>query len=281
MEPMWWLLWWNVVAVVGVWSVQSGWRQPRPGVSVALERLTAPVGGRPGRMDVVRQRVRLLPWSLDDIGLRLIDQSADRYVLAGLGRGAQSLVVSGIGAIALAVAGVLPPVLVPVVTAVAVVGAVAFYLAQCNAEASAARQAIRHELSAYLDVVAMLLSGDSGYEGALRQAADTGDGQLFRELRRRMHDTTRSGRSLVEVLEQTGEWFGVDEIVQVSTTLTISAAEGAPVARSLAASCSSLRAALSAEQETEARLRTSRLTLPLVSMALMFMAVVIYPALAS
>ncbi len=280
MDPVWWLLWWTVVAATGVWSFQSGWSQPRPSVSVALERLTSPACGRPGRMDVVRQRVRLLPWSLDDIGLRLIDQSADRYALDALRRAAQSLLITGVGAVALAVAGVLPPVLVPLVMVVGVVGAVVLYLAQCNAEASAARQAIRHELSAYLDVVAMLLSGDSGYEGALRQAADTGDGQLFRELRRRMHDTTRTGRSLVEVLEQTGEWFGVDEIGQVSATLTISASEGAPVARSLAASCSSLRAALSAEQETEARLRTSRLTLPLVSMALIFMAVVIYPALA-
>lgn len=280
MDPVRWLVWWTAVAAAGVWVFQRGWSQPRPSVSEAIGQLAVRAGGRAGRMDVIGQRMRLLPWSLDDVGLRLIDQSADRYVLGALRRAAQSLLVAGVVAVAMAAAGVLPPVLVPAVMVMGVVAAVVLYLARCNAEASAARHAIRHELSAYLDVVAMLLSGDSGYEGALRQAADTGDGQLFVELRRRMQDTTRTGRSLVEVLEQTGEWFGVDEIGQVSATLAISAAEGAPVARSLAASCSSLRAVLAAEQETEARLRTSRLTLPLVSMALIFMAVVIYPALA-
>jgi hypothetical protein len=36
---------------------------------------------------------------------------------------------------------------------------------------------------------------------------------------------------------------------------------------------------LATEQESEARLRTSRLTAPIVGMALIFMALVIYPAL--
>ena len=40
-----------------------------------------------------------------------------------------------------------------------------------------------------------------------------------------------------------------------------------------------LRSTLAAEQEAEARLRTSRLTAPIVGMALVFMALVIYPAL--
>ena len=52
-----------------------------------------------------------------------------------------------------------------------------------------------------------------------------------------------------------------------------------PVARTLAAKCATLRSALATEQEAEARLRTSRLTTPIVGMALIFMALVIYPAL--
>ena len=59
----------------------------------------------------------------------------------------------------------------------------------------------------------------------------------------------------------------------------LSSAEGAPVARTLAAKCSTLRSTLATEQESEARLRTSRLTAPIVGMALIFMALVIYPAL--
>ena len=61
--------------------------------------------------------------------------------------------------------------------------------------------------------------------------------------------------------------------------LSGNAGEGAPVARTLAAKCATLRTALSTEQESEARLRTSRLTTPVVGMALIFMALVMYPAL--
>ena len=55
---------------------------------------------------------------------------------------------------------------------------------------------------------------------------------------------------------------------------------GAPVARSLTAKCATLRAALAAEQEAEARVRTGRITVPLVGMSLLIMTAVIYPALA-
>jgi hypothetical protein len=73
--------------------------------------------------------------------------------------------------------------------------------------------------------------------------------------------------------------LGLDELEQVAATAALSAAEGAPVARTLSAKCATLRMALATEQESEARLRTSRLTTPIVGMALIFMALVIYPAL--
>ena len=65
----------------------------------------------------------------------------------------------------------------------------------------------------------------------------------------------------------------------MAATATLSAAEGAPVARSLAAKCSTLRSTLAAEQEADARVRTDKVTPPLVAMALLFMALIIYPAL--
>ena len=53
---------------------------------------------------------------------------------------------------------------------------------------------LRFQLSAYLDVVTMLLAGNSGHEGALEQAAQAGDGRLFIELRRRMREVGRDGQ---------------------------------------------------------------------------------------
>jgi Flp pilus assembly protein TadB len=145
--------------------------------------------------------------------------------------------------------------------------------------ASAARTDLRYQVSAYLDVVTMLLAGNSGYEGALQQAAQAGDGRLFVELRRRMRESGARGASLTDALRRTGEDLGLDELRQIAATAALSAAEGAPVARTLASKCATLRSALATEQESEARLRTSRLTTPIVGMALIFMGLVIYPAL--
>ncbi len=171
-------------------------------------------------------------------------------------------------------------VFVPV--ALALVGLVAGPLAVDSAVAERARDVqtdLRFQLSAYLDVVTMLLAGNSGHEGALEQAARAGDGRLFVELRRRMREVGATGRSLVEALSTTADDLGLVELQQVAATTALSSAEGAPVARTLAAKCSTLRSTLATEQESEARLRTSRLTAPIVGMALIFMALVIYPAL--
>jgi hypothetical protein len=138
---------------------------------------------------------------------------------------------------------------------------------------------LRHQLGAYLDMVTMLLAGNSGYEGALDQAARAGDGLLFRELRRRMREVATTGHSLVGALELVADDYGIVELEQVAATATLSAAEGAPVARSLSAKCSTLRSTLAAEQEAAARVRTDKVTPPLVGMALLFMALIIYPAL--
>ena len=157
--------------------------------------------------------------------------------------------------------------------------------ATCSSTAQVAERArdvqtdLRFQLSAYLDVVTMLLAGNSGHEGALEQAAQAGDGRLFVELRRRMREVGATGRSLVEALSTTADELGLVELQQVAATTALSSAEGAPVARTLAAKCSTLRSTLATEQESEARLRTSRLTAPIVGMALIFMALVIYPAL--
>ena len=146
-------------------------------------------------------------------------------------------------------------------------------------EAADTRSDLRYQVSAYLDVVTMLLAGNTGYESALEQAAHAGDGRLFLELRRRMRESGTRGSSLTDALQRTGSELGLEELEQVAATAALSAAEGAPVARTLAARCATLRGALSTEQESEARLRTSRLTSPIVGMALIFMALVMYPAL--
>jgi tight adherence protein C len=141
------------------------------------------------------------------------------------------------------------------------------------------RRDLRYQLSAYLDVVTMLLAGNAGNEGALRQAALAGDGRLFVELRRHIRIAEAANRSLVSALTQLGEELELHELQAVGASAELGTTAGAPVARSLAAKCATLRSALASEQEAEARVRTGKITVPLVGMSLLIMAAVIYPAL--
>jgi tight adherence protein C len=283
-----WLVLASAVLCLGTWLIASGWAQPRPTVWQAVQHLRRPgvdqrvttdsgIVGRVGA--TVRRRS---DWSdawaqpLRLIG-RPVDVHVGLLVLAALVGLALPSLVLGV----LQVAGVVSiGVWIPAAFALAL-AALSPLLVHSDAMTRSADVAVdlRHQLGAYLDMVTMLLAGNTGYEGALDQAARAGDGLLFRELRRRMREVAATGQSLVRALELVADDYGIVELEQVAATATLSASEGAPVARSLSAKCSTLRSTLAAEQEAAARVRNDKITPPLVGMALLFMALIIYPAL--
>jgi tight adherence protein C len=280
----------SIVFCAGAWLASSGWRQPRPRLDRAmahLRRTGSPRSPRdaPGVTVSIGSFVerhgggaRTRGWTQP---LRLVGRSVETHlgylVLAALGGFAIPAVVLGVlqalGQVSL---GIWIPASLSLVGAI-----VAPLLVHSTTMAASADVTLdlRHQLGAYLDMVTMLLAGNTGYEGALDQAARAGDGLLFRELRRGMREAGATGQSLVRALERVADDYGIVELEQVAATATLSAAEGAPVARSLSAKCSTLRSTLGAEQEADARVRNDKVTPPLVAMALLFMALIIYPAL--
>ena len=142
------------------------------------------------------------------------------------------------------------------------------------------RRDLRYQLSAYLDVVTMLLAATSATRARSDRPRQAGDGRLFVELRHRIVIAETSNRSLVSALGRLGDDLQLIELQQIAASASLAASAGAPVARSLAAKCATLRSTRSsAEQETEARVRTGKITVPLVGMSVLIMAAVIYPAL--
>lgn len=285
----------TIVGVGGLTLAASGWLQSTPSISRMAHHLARRSGrdSPPGATGpTARWTGRLGSAALESVGsarglfpshaqLALVGRAPEQHALWLVGSAVGgfvapfALVALGqrTGVIGL---GWFAPLAVAVL--VAAIAPVALHTVTLEkAEQEAAN--LRYQVSAYLDVVTMLLAGNTGYEGALEQAAHAGDGRLFAELRRRMRESGARGASLTDALGRTGRELGLDELEQVAATAALSAAEGAPVARTLAAKCATLRATLATEQETEARLRTSRLTGPIVGMALIFMALVIYPAL--
>lgn len=291
MSPLGMIIVTSLAAVGAVGLVATGWMQERPSLDRAVAQLR-----RPGQLGPSEPTPGLVPrlgravvriggpdavFLPPSVSLRLAGRPRDIHAAYLLVAALGGAVVPLLLLVALQLRGVVPlGVHLPVAAALA--GAVLAPLVVHSQVVERAREVridLRYQLSAYLDVVTMLLAGNSGHEGALEQAAHAGDGRLFRELRRRMREAGASGRSLVEALDQAGRELGLVELRQVAATASLSAAEGAPVARTLAAKCATLRSTLASEQESEARLRTSRLTPPLVGMSLIFMALVIYPAL--
>ena len=279
----------SLLCVGGVCLAVSGWLQPAPSLARTLRHLRrpSPVAGEGAAGDErslgwVAARLGRFPALLPDvIQLRLVGRSLERHT-AHLASAVVAGVLAPVVLISLLqLAGVADlSWFVPCALSLccAAVGALIVHLTTIE-RAALVRTDLRYQLSAYLDVVTMLLAGNSGYEGALEHASGAGDGRLFYEVRRAMRESAARGASLTEALRQAGVDLGLDELEQVAATAALSAAEGAPVARTLAAKCATLRTALATEQESEARLRTSRLTTPTVGMALIFMALVIYPAL--
>ncbi len=281
----------TAIGVAGVLLAVGGLMQPAPPLSRVLAHLdrragSSPAGATaagPGRAATrltqwVQTHPRLLP---SESELQLVGRSVEQHVV-WLALAAVAGLVGPPAVLALLQAGGLVSLgwYVPAAAAVAfaAVGPLLVHTVTVE-DAASKRSDLRYQVSAYLDVVTMLLAGNTGYEGALEQAAHAGDGRLFHELRRRMRESGARGASLTDALHRTGRELGLDELEQIAATAALSAAEGAPVARTLSAKCATLRAALSTEQESEARLRTSRLTTPIVGMALIFMGLVIYPAL--
>jgi hypothetical protein len=283
----------SLVSVAAVWLIVSGWRQPRPLLVDAMQRLrrrpvdlTAAADGdrsltfagigralagsaTRARTQAWNRPLHLIGRTVDvHVGMLAVAAMAGLVVPTALLVIAQLLGIVSIGWFVPAVISMFSAVLAPMVVH-----------SDAMSRADTVRLDLRHQLGAFIDMLTMLLAGNTGYEGALDQAARAGDGLLFRQLRRRMREVGTTGRSLVEALSLVADEFGIVELEQVAATATLSANEGAPVARSLAAKCSTLRNTLAADEEANARIRNDKVTPPLVGMALLFMALIIYPAL--
>ena len=135
----------------------------------------------------LRRYPKLLP---TDTQLRLVGLSPKHYVAHLCAAVTVGVMVPGLAVSTLQRVGIIGlSWFAPVLVAVLCGAVVALIIHVTTIEhAAAARTDLRYQLSAYLDVVTMLLAGNSGYEGALEQASHAGDGRLFAEVRRRMRE---------------------------------------------------------------------------------------------
>lgn len=146
-------------------------------------------------------------------------------------------------------------------------------------EATQKRDAFRHALSSYLDLVVISLAGGAGVESALRDAALVGRGWGFGQLRNAIDTARVTGATPWATLSQLGQELRIDELIEISASVSIAGTEGARVRESLSVKASSLREHAQSKQEAEAQSSTERMAIPIVALFFGFMVLLGYPAI--
>ena len=214
--------------------------------------------------------------------LRVAGQSPESLALAKLG-----MLVLGVGLpvgvwiIAwLAQAWVSPTL---VVLASVLAGGLFFFVPDLSLREKARkrRRELRNQISTYLDIVGLHLSGGSGIERALAEAADQGSAWGFSEIHRALRQAQLANEPPWTGLEKLGRDFGSPELEELAAWLMLAGTSGSRVRSSLHIKARGLRERALNEAEVEAQQATEHMSLPVVLMFSGFLGLIGYPAVAA
>jgi Flp pilus assembly protein TadB len=148
-------------------------------------------------------------------------------------------------------------------------------------QVEARRASFRHGLSAYLDLVTIMLAAGQELGQAMERAAEAGENWTFVEIRHALKRARNTGRDAWDILDELGADLGIEKLRELATSVTLAGKRGATIKTTLATQADSLRATLAAEVEIAAERRTQRMAFPGVLILLGLMAFVGIAALNS
>jgi Flp pilus assembly protein TadB len=140
------------------------------------------------------------------------------------------------------------------------------------------RRDFRHAIGAFLDLVAMNLSGGRGVPEALMSASEIGEGWAFWRIKEALTNARLTGQTPWQALGQLGVEVRVDELRDLAGALSLVAEDGAKVRESLTARAVSLRRKELADLEGQAAERSQSMLVAQLVMAGAFLVFLIYPA---
>ncbi|WP_328452055.1 type II secretion system F family protein [Amycolatopsis sp. NBC_00438] len=286
---------WGVGLGVGLWALVVYVFPPQPPLRALVDRLHAAPAPPPiltAESDGWALRVGR-PFVKPLVALRL-PHGKLRNDLAVTGKGIEHHLAEKA---ALALAGLLPPTVMQVLLVVADAGlawevpAVAGLLfglggfllpdIRVRKEAERRRSTFRHALSAYLNLIRVLLAGGAGVDGALSDAVGIGKGWAFQQLRRALVTAKLTRTTPWATLGQLGGELDVHQLAELAASVSLAGTEGARVRASLAAKAAALRTRELTDAEGDAQAATERMSLPVVMLFIGFLVFIGYPALAS
>ncbi len=201
--------------------------------------------------------------------LRVLDRSIERHAYEKMLAGVAGLILPLLVGVFLVTAGSpVSPLLL--LLAALVLGGLGFLYPDLplSERVATRQQAFRHSLSSYLDLVTIILAGGGGTESALVGAAQAGEGWVFAEIRSALRRGELTGRTPWEMFEELGTHYGIEELRELASSVSLAGGHGARVRQSLVAKSEALRAQQTAEVEARAESNTEKMIVPVSVMVL-------------
>jgi Flp pilus assembly protein TadB len=230
----------------------------------------------------LQDAVRLLNGKsrLADVDLEVTQRSLTAVTMERLLVALAGLVLPLVMLIVTALGGVRLPG--PLMVIMALIGAGVGYQVprwQLTSRAALARRRFRTSLSAYLDLVSIMLAGGAGIETALFAASGIGDGPAFIRISQALEVSRTSRQSPWDALADLGSSVGIAELPELAATVRLGGEQGARMTASLVAKASSMRSKQLAEVEAQANAATEKMGLPMVMLFIGFLILLGYPAM--
>lgn len=237
------------------------------------------------RLSILGDRLAATPFGqgiVDRAGadLRITATTAADHLTARATSALAALLWAPFTAALMATGGVTVGVVVPLWVSVALAPlGWAYPTLALRTRATDRRRSFRHAFSAFLDIVSISLAGGRGVESALHDAAESGHGWAFEEIRRALLDARLRGDTPWAGLNRLGTDIAVPELCELAASAALAGSEGARVRASLAAKARAMRLRGLADVEAAAQSASERMSLPVVLLMVGFIAFLSYPAI--
>ena len=211
--------------------------------------------------------------------LALTDKSLESFLATKTLMAVFGLILPGLISALAGLAGITVPFVIPIWAGLLMAGL--FFLLpdlELKQRVSTRRRDFRHAVGAFLDLVAMNLSGGRGVPEALMAASEIGTGWAMWRIRDALVNARITGQTPWQALSALGEEVGVDELRDLGAALSLVAEDGAKVRESLATRAIGLRRRELADLQGEAGERSQSMLVAQMVLCGAFLVFLIYPA---
>ncbi len=172
------------------------------------------------------------------------------------------------------------PFAIPALAALAL-AAVMFFIPNYNAidEAKKARGEFRRAMTAYIDLVATERHNGAATRRAMESAAEVSHHWVFRRIAEELRRSGFSGVPPWDALHALADELALPELADFADIMRLSGAEGAAVYTNLRARSTALRSAMLSDDLAQANALGERMTIPGSLAGVIFMALLLAPAL--